>query len=409
MSSSSISDADINALDSIGHDTVENFVCLVVEAVLYTIYFMLVVSCGRIYLKPARRNAMSTFIFVVILTMFMLDTAMCIIDVNNAIREVTLTLFSTSLGTVADRYDSLALPWTVENAIYSFMMNLGDVIICWRAYAFYRQPRERWILLIPLTFLVGSFAMSFLISFCVSKADPELGDFINPPFCVHIQIAAYSMTLATTAIVTAMIGWKTWIYRRTIGTTIRETNRKTRAEKVMGLLVESGLLYLVFCLVSVIDDSGPVASLEESTPRLAFANSIWTYMTSHIVGIYPALVVILVNSQKSYIDGVEVSSRRTALLSHTSHTQSGSGTAASSQRPYWGTGTMESSRPKKYRTRSSSDLDRTLKIEIHEMQEVSGDATFGDTHGALGNHGPRSPEFAMAMNDSKEVSYGSFP
>lgn len=54
--------------------------------------------------------------------MLMLDTAMCIIDVNNAIREISYTLTSNSADSLADRYDNMVLPWPVENALYAFMV-----------------------------------------------------------------------------------------------------------------------------------------------------------------------------------------------------------------------------------------------------------------------------------------------
>lgn len=56
--------------------------------------------------------------------MLMLDTAMCIIDVNNAIREITFTLYPTSSDSLADRYNNVVLPWPVENALYAFMVCL---------------------------------------------------------------------------------------------------------------------------------------------------------------------------------------------------------------------------------------------------------------------------------------------
>ena len=51
----------------------------------------------------------------------------------------------------------------------------------------------------------------------------------------------------------------------------------------------------------MVSDIGDMPSRETSTPQLAFASNIWTFMTSHILGIYPALVVILVHTQRSYI------------------------------------------------------------------------------------------------------------
>ena len=53
--------------------------------------------------------------------MFLLDTAISIIDVNNAIREITLTLTSTSSLSLSDRYAlTYNLPWPVQSSLYAF-------------------------------------------------------------------------------------------------------------------------------------------------------------------------------------------------------------------------------------------------------------------------------------------------
>lgn len=61
--------------------------------------------------------------FSIILIMFLLDTAMCILDVNNAIREITLTLTSTSPLSLSDRYDLTDnLPYDVTNSLFAYMV-----------------------------------------------------------------------------------------------------------------------------------------------------------------------------------------------------------------------------------------------------------------------------------------------
>ena len=54
--------------------------------------------------------------------MLLLDTTLIIIDVNNAIREITMTIMSNSEESLTDRYNNLVLPWPVESAIYAFMV-----------------------------------------------------------------------------------------------------------------------------------------------------------------------------------------------------------------------------------------------------------------------------------------------
>lgn len=66
---------------------------------------------------------MSLITLSIILAMFLMDTSMCIIDVNNAIREISYTLTSNSTMSLADRYNLTDnLPWPVENALYAYMV-----------------------------------------------------------------------------------------------------------------------------------------------------------------------------------------------------------------------------------------------------------------------------------------------
>ena len=164
------------------------------------------------------------------------------------------------------------------------------MIIIWRVYAFYPDRKERWILAIPIALLVSSIgelefslacvvdsscitvATSCLISFCVAELvkDPSIGNFDNPPFCKHVQLSMYCTTLATTGVATFLICYKTWSaiytdqsysilivvscrhYRRTIGRHLQSSSTKTRGEKIMIILVESGILYFLFFVSRVV-------------------------------------------------------------------------------------------------------------------------------------------------------------
>ncbi|KIP09011.1 hypothetical protein PHLGIDRAFT_350665 [Phlebiopsis gigantea 11061_1 CR5-6] len=302
-------DSDDQAtLQSIGDDTIQGIVALCVESILWTTYLVLVIIAAKILLRR-RRSTVSITIFIIILLMFLMDTAMYFIDINDALKEVSYTLTRNSDLSLPDRYALIDnLPFPVESALYAFMSNLGDVIVIWRVYAFYPPGRGVWVLVFPIALLIGSFVTSGLISFCVAAlaGDTEAaGNFVHPPFCKNVQLASYCTSLATTGVATLLIAFKTWRYRRTVGRHLQETSSKrTRVERVAALLIESGILYFLFFLEAVVEDSGNIGQLEESTVGLEFASTIWTYMTSHILGIYPALIVILVHSQRSYIETV---------------------------------------------------------------------------------------------------------
>ncbi|VDB96765.1 unnamed protein product [Peniophora sp. CBMAI 1063] len=302
---SSLSPEDAATLHNIGVDLIQSVVALFVEAVLYTVYAVLVLVAGRILLRR-KGNWKSIVAFSIILVMLMLDTIFVVIDVNNAIREITSTLLSDSDKSLTDRYNQMVLPWPVESVAYAFMSNLGDVIIIWRACVFWGGAGERWALMLPLASLLGSIVTSVLLAYCVAQLDDDplipIGDLLNPPFCKHSQLASYITALVTTTIVTLMIGYKTWLYRKEVGSYLRSSSSsRTRIEKTMIILVESGFLYFLFFLSAVVSDSGDLTSRETSTPQLAFAYTVWAFMTSHILGIYPALIVVLVHTQRSYI------------------------------------------------------------------------------------------------------------
>ncbi|KAI0717645.1 hypothetical protein C8Q72DRAFT_789561 [Fomitopsis betulina] len=301
-----LSEVDIQVIQEVGNATVQHLVALVVEAVLWTVYLVLTCKAGLSLLSRQRRSRASLTIFFIIVLMFLLDTTTSIIDVNNAIREVTLTLTSTSHQSFKERYAlTKSLPYPVQSALYAYESNLGDAIIIWRTYAFWRDGREKWVLVLPSAFFLGSIVTSGLITFCAARAvqNPAEGNFTDPPFCENVQLASYVTTLATTAVATLLICYKTWYYRRTIAIHVRQMkSKKSVAERIMIIMIESGIIYLLFFIEGVVSDTRNISRLENSTPQLVFTITIWTYMTSHILGIYPVLIVLLVHCQKSYID-----------------------------------------------------------------------------------------------------------
>ena len=69
---------------------------------------------------------MACFLLAVVLAMCALDTAMYIIDVRNAVQEISYTLTSQSTLSLPDRYALTAnFPWPVQSALYGFLVRLN--------------------------------------------------------------------------------------------------------------------------------------------------------------------------------------------------------------------------------------------------------------------------------------------
>lgn len=76
-----------------------------------------------------RRSNMSLVTFFVCLAMFIMDTAIFFIDINNAVKELSYTLTSNWDLPFEDRMALLDnLPWPVESALYAFMVRFTFLV-----------------------------------------------------------------------------------------------------------------------------------------------------------------------------------------------------------------------------------------------------------------------------------------
>ncbi|KAI0354545.1 hypothetical protein OH77DRAFT_1521795 [Trametes cingulata] len=248
----------------VGNDTIQSFVAVTVETFLVAIYSVLMFKATWLLLRGRRCTTPSTFTWSALLVMYALALALWMVDIHNIILEVQMTLLSKSAEPLEDLYDAaisrvLQLA-AVEDVLYAYMANIGDGIIIWRVYALWSEGRQSLFLLLPIACLLGSTAMSTMLTYCAARlgANVVLGSFDHPAFCRNIQTASYTVTLATTAVATVLIAYKTWEYRRIHVAAFGRLSARTRAQRIMLMLIESGVLYMLFFLVQVISSIGAV-------------------------------------------------------------------------------------------------------------------------------------------------------
>ncbi|KAJ7667251.1 hypothetical protein B0H17DRAFT_1142837 [Mycena rosella] len=276
-------------LQGIGNDVVRGFVAITNETFLLTIYGVLIIKAGFVLLDKDHRG-IKTYLLTMtaLLTMFVIAIVLWTLDLANFITEAKVTLVESSDQSIDSKLDNaLAFVFRLaaaQDALYAYMSLLGDAIIIHRVWilkAYYRP----WVVLIPCAFLFGSSrnvipahrktVATLMLTYCVGRigSDIVLGNFENPAFCRNVQLVTYVMPCATTAIATSLIGLATWKYRLSIMTTSVSTGGRTsrsgrsQGERVLVLLVESGLLYFLF------------------------------------FGIYPTILVVLAHSKHAVIDG----------------------------------------------------------------------------------------------------------
>ncbi|OSC99615.1 hypothetical protein PYCCODRAFT_1470113 [Trametes coccinea BRFM310] len=299
---------------ALGHDIIRYFVAVTVKTFVIAIYSILVFKTSFLLLSRMHRTKVSLFMCTVIIVMFCFALSLWMIDIHTVVLEVQATLLSDSAAPISDIYASairqiLQLA-SVEDVLYAYMTVLGDILIIWRVYAFWSRGPGRVVLIVPFAFLLGSISTAMMLSYCAARlgADIKLGTFQSPEFCRNIQTASYSMTLATTAVATVLIGYKFWDYQRVDNELFQRMSRSSRRQKLMLVLVESGVAYMLFFLVQVVMSFSSVNASVNKRPALVFASTVYSFNTSLIVarflflviflsGMYPTAVVLLVHSK----------------------------------------------------------------------------------------------------------------
>ncbi|KAI0054213.1 hypothetical protein BV25DRAFT_1833726, partial [Artomyces pyxidatus] len=97
-------------------------------------------------------------------------------------------------------------------------------------------------------------------------------------------------TLATNVCATLLIAYKAWHYRVAVKAHLNEDNAATKVEKILALLVESGVVYCVMWILYVL-----AAFRVFPNPGPSIMDGIMVQVS----GIYPTIIIILVCLQKS--------------------------------------------------------------------------------------------------------------
>jgi len=108
------------------------------------------------------------------------------------------------------------------------------------------------------------------------------------------QEVTYISSLITNILGTGVISLKAWRYRRWIVADLQQVvSKRTKAERVLALLVESGVFY-------IFSDAIMFASSLVRLPGSHYIlESLYSQAAVHLAGIYPLTVVILVNREAS--------------------------------------------------------------------------------------------------------------
>ncbi|KAJ4468786.1 hypothetical protein J3R30DRAFT_3714248 [Lentinula aciculospora] len=265
----------------------ENFITYSIGGIFYGIYVVLAIIAAYILLQQGLRQSLARS------TLFVLNLGMFVGQTGNLVALIVSEL-KVLQGNGETPYDpTQALEhWEVGIVIFSRMNYLlSHTIVLWRAWILYDDRLYLRILLIlcGVGSIVGvSLDSAFILKEAFSNGTGQANALMK------IRVLMPAMLLITNCIATTIIAFKVWEYRRSIKINLGKQTRKTGVERVLILLLESGLVYCACWIVTII-------SLTPGT--LSFiGRNVFAAMNPNLTAIYPTLVIIFVAAQKSYTE-----------------------------------------------------------------------------------------------------------
>ncbi|THU80958.1 hypothetical protein K435DRAFT_809477 [Dendrothele bispora CBS 962.96] len=176
--------------------------------------------------------------------------------------------------------------WVSEMALGFLLLGvqyvIGDIVVVWRAWVLF--PGRLAVKVTLLICLLGSFVGTFLdIGVLVKRVIKDFDDTGNKIMIVILTVPL----IFTNFTATTLIGFKAWHHFHSIERNLGSTNRSSsKALKILLLLIESGLLYLAFWVISTIGFL--VLGLTQDSGNIANFN--YHVIMPGLVAIYPILI-----------------------------------------------------------------------------------------------------------------------
>ncbi|KAF9469475.1 hypothetical protein BDZ94DRAFT_1303190 [Collybia nuda] len=260
--------------------------------IIYGAFAFLFAQAITTYVKRKNSSRAQFWMFLACTVMFLLATAHEATTLASSGILIHSALMKYPGLTLAEKIPLLNTllksPSIITIWITNFEVIASDCIVVWRASVLLQ--RRWWLIAIPSLLLLASIALLMVDSISStigSKWESEAGN--------YFYTVASAISLGTNVIATAFIGYIYWAHRKTVKG-LRK-NRATQSERVLALLIESGV---VFCVPQAV--SFGLQFTPNTVPGTTSYYAQIIFMTAYygFSVMYPTIVVSLVNSQRSF-------------------------------------------------------------------------------------------------------------
>ncbi|KAJ3551195.1 hypothetical protein NM688_g4851 [Phlebia brevispora] len=284
-----MSNTTTTLLKTDGLNALSAVMSLTFQSLFYGIYCMVITACAYVLLKKRPQSRSNLLMLGGIFVPFVLSTSYWAIQ----IAEVDVLIETCFVH--RDRRNEVTLDdyATIPNAIVLINYIISDAVVVQRAWLLCKAEYAK-VVYLTMTFLTftgltvfATIGIRIALIIIPSNHNP-LRVAIN-----FMQESTLLFSLVTNFTATGVISHMAWRHRRLIKEGLsRLKTRATRTQRVLALLIESGLVYCIFGALVVVF----------SLVRLPFGTvgDIYTPVQVQIAGIYPTLIVVLVALEQTF-------------------------------------------------------------------------------------------------------------
>ncbi|TCD60802.1 hypothetical protein EIP91_009502 [Steccherinum ochraceum] len=259
---------------------------IIPQSILYGVYTTLISMSSYMMLKKGLRTGTQRLLFWMTITMFVYSTLYLCISIGN------LMLFIKGWFLDVEARGSPGDAIQLFSAIGLINYVLTDGVVVWRAWVLCRDDSPR--LLGACLFFLSLASTSVLTTigvrialFAVTSGEghKKLSRAIDVT-----QVANLVLSLLTNILAVSIVSIKAWQHRRFF-TEMRVRDSKTHSARILALLIESGIFYCISLITVLV---ATVIRLPVGT-----FGDLYTPVNVQIAGIYPIIVLLLVNHERS--------------------------------------------------------------------------------------------------------------
>ncbi|KAJ7629892.1 hypothetical protein B0H17DRAFT_543024 [Mycena rosella] len=253
-------------------------------------YTVIIFLSTRMLIRRGLKARVHWILLVITLFMYLLSTAYWTYRFADVINRIQIYIESPQNPPSS----SSVTKWLpLFNALVLVNYVLSDGVVLWRARLI-SSPDHHKVMYLPLFFMVlASLSSAGVIGLRIASVSSfAIGE--SPAFIKTLntlQVAGLGLSFISNVCATGVVGATAWVHRRTIRAGSYKT---TQGNRILGLLLESGVLYCVFGLLGVV-------SILIRLPYNTLGDLVGP-INVQVAGAYTPIVLLLVSMQRSLSD-----------------------------------------------------------------------------------------------------------